>query len=86
MPKKPASTSLENDIYERVARLAKVDRRSIAQILEQCVERGLPDIEADVLRGEIREEPLAYKVVKAPANQPQVKHVPGIKKQKAEKN
>jgi len=48
MAKKPASTNLTEEIWDRVTRVAKVDRRSISEVLEICVELGLPEMERDV--------------------------------------
>lgn len=48
MPKRPASTSLELPLYERLAKLAGIDKRSVSQVIETCVERSLSDIETEV--------------------------------------
>ena len=65
MAKKPASTSLEEALYQRVARVAKVDRRSIAQILEICVEKALPELEAEQLT--LKEEAPVYQAEGKPS-------------------
>jgi hypothetical protein len=48
MAKKPVSTSLDEQIFQRVTRVAKVDRRSIAQVIEICVERALVQLEEEI--------------------------------------
>ena len=48
MAKKPASTSLEEALYERVERIALVDRRSIAEVIAWAAEKGLPLVEEEM--------------------------------------
>ena len=59
MAKKPASTSLEEELFARVLRIAQVDRRSIAQVIEQCVENGIDAVEADKAH-KLEEKPASY--------------------------
>lgn len=59
MAKKPASTSLEEKLFARVQRIAQVDRRSVAQVIEQCVENGIDAVEADKAP-KLQEDPVPY--------------------------
>lgn len=47
--KVPVSTRLETEVVERIERLAKVDRRSVANVLEVLVLRELPRLEGEIL-------------------------------------
>lgn len=48
MPKRPASTSLDLPLYERLAKVAMIDKRSVSQVIETCIERSLAGIEAEL--------------------------------------
>ena len=60
MAKRTAATWIDKELYARLERVAKVDRRSVAEVIAMAVERGLPAIErhiddapvAEVLREE----------------------------------
>lgn len=60
MAKLPASTSLEADLMERIVTLARVEKRSQAQILEMCIEKGLPGVEAELAAPKVQETPTHY--------------------------
>jgi predicted transcriptional regulator len=49
MPKISTGTRLEQEIYERLERIAKVDRRTISNIIEICVAEYLPKLEAEIM-------------------------------------
>jgi hypothetical protein len=64
MPKVATGTRVEKQVYDRLERLAKVDRRSIANIVEICIEKFLPKLEEEILDRQssvYREEPVPYK-------------------------
>lgn len=46
--KKPLSTSVDQEIYDRIATLAVVDNRSIAEIVAMCAKAGLPLVESEI--------------------------------------
>lgn len=47
-PKKPVSTSVEEDIFLRIQRLAEFDDgRSQAQVIAAAIKRGLPYLEEE---------------------------------------
>jgi predicted transcriptional regulator len=46
MAKVPASTRIEESLYRRLEVIAKVDRRSISELVEMCIEDYLPTMEA----------------------------------------
>ena len=48
MQKLPVALRLDEGTYERVAQLAKRDRRSISNVLLMAIEKGLPAIEAHI--------------------------------------
>jgi hypothetical protein len=48
MPKVPISTRVEEALAKRLERVATVDRRTIANIIEICVEEYLPQIESEL--------------------------------------
>lgn len=48
--KKSVGTRVEATVYERLERLAKVDRRNIANVLDLLIHRGLPELESEILR------------------------------------
>jgi len=50
MSKKQCGTSLEQALYERVSRVATVDRRSIAEVIAAAVAAGLPLLEEELSR------------------------------------
>jgi len=61
MTKKQAGVRLEESLYKRIERLAKVDRRSIAQILEMCIEQSIDEIERRLKASDaMREELTSY--------------------------
>lgn len=68
MAKRTASTWIEPDLYERLLRVAKVDRRSLAEVLAMSVEHGLPLLEQELSHKlhpaaeSLTETPPAYRV------------------------
>lgn len=50
MSKRTAGTRINEEIYKRLEKVAKVDRRTIANVIEICVEEYLPKLEAEILR------------------------------------
>lgn len=50
MKKKPISTSVEQEVYDRIAVCATVDNRSVAEVLAMAAIAGLPVVEARVRR------------------------------------
>lgn len=63
-----ASTTLEAEELERVARIARADSRTIASVLRLAVLRGLPAIERDVLGPQFAGRDVSrVKVTPAPA-------------------
>jgi len=48
MPKVQTGTSLEEDVMRRIKLIAKVDRRSVAEVIAWCVELGLPKLEDEL--------------------------------------
>ncbi len=48
--KKPLSTSVDPETYERIKLLATLDRRSIAEIAAMCAAAGLEKIEREMQR------------------------------------
>lgn len=48
MAKRAASTRLEAEVMKRLERIAKVDRRTVANVIEICVEEYLPELEAEL--------------------------------------
>jgi predicted CopG family antitoxin len=48
MAKRTAATWIDKDLYARLERVAKVDRRSVAEVIAMAVERGLPAIERHI--------------------------------------
>jgi hypothetical protein len=50
MSKVSASVRLEAEDHERAAMVALVDRRSISEIIAECVHRALPGMEAELQR------------------------------------
>lgn len=52
------SARLDADTVERIERLAQVDRRTRSQIIAMLIERGLDDLESDIL---LRDQTTTYK-------------------------
>jgi predicted DNA-binding protein len=48
MQKYPVAVRLDEDVYERLQTLAKLDRRTVSNILAFVIEKGLPLIEARI--------------------------------------
>ena len=48
MAKKPASTRIEADLMKRLELVARIDRRTVSQMIEMCVERALPELEEEM--------------------------------------
>lgn len=46
--KHPISARIEDDIYRRLEVVAFVDRRSIAEVVSECVRRALPELENEL--------------------------------------
>lgn len=46
--KKPLSTSVDQEIFDRIATLAVVDNRSTAEIVAMCAKAGLPLVESEI--------------------------------------
>lgn len=46
--KHPVSARVEEDIYRRLEIVSLVDRRSVADIVAECVRRALPALEAEL--------------------------------------
>jgi hypothetical protein len=65
MPKVPLSTRVEEQVAKRLERVAAVDRRTLANIVEICVEEYLPQLEAQL------EAELATKSGRRPTTEPQ---------------
>ena len=49
MSKRSIGTRVDAEVYKRLEDLAAVDRRSVANILDLLIERGLPDLETEIL-------------------------------------
>ena len=47
MAKVQTSCTVEPDIHERIKLVALVDRRSVADVVAECVRRALPQLEAE---------------------------------------
>ncbi len=58
MAKKPVSTNLDDELSARVHALAQIERRSISQIIEMCVERALVQLEAESSQKQARRDAL----------------------------
>lgn len=50
MPKKSCGVRLEEEIVKRLETVAKVDRRTLANVIELCVAEYLPQLEAEMLQ------------------------------------
>ncbi len=62
MSKKTVGARLPQHLVERLETLAKVDRRSVSQIIEILIERGLPALEEHMeVAALLQEKPTAYK-------------------------
>ena len=48
--KRPISTRVEDSIHQRIELVALVDRRSVADIVAECVRRALPALESELER------------------------------------
>ena len=48
MAKKPVSTSVEEEIHNRLVRVSEIDKRSISQLVQMCVEKWLPELEREL--------------------------------------
>ena len=49
MAKRTAAVWMDQELYERIQRLATVDRRSVSEIILMAVERGLPALEEELI-------------------------------------
>lgn len=49
--KTAASTRVEESVFKRLERLAQADKRTIANVIEICIEGYLPEFEREVLGG-----------------------------------
>jgi hypothetical protein len=57
MPKRTAATWVEQELYDRLKRVAKVDRRSVAEVMAMAIEKGLPMVEQRVASMELEPAP-----------------------------
>lgn len=48
MAKRTAAVWLETELYERLHRIATVDRRSISEVISMAIEHGLPPLEGEL--------------------------------------
>ena len=56
MAKIQTSCTVEPEIHERIKLVALVDRRSVADIVAECVRRALPALEAELERPRLTPE------------------------------
>ena len=50
MAKVQTSCTVEPEVHERIKLVALVDRRSVADVVAECVRRALPQLEAELER------------------------------------
>ena len=50
MAKVQTSCTVEPEVHERIKMVALVDRRSVADVVAECVRRALPQLEAELER------------------------------------
>lgn len=48
MAKRTAAVWIETDLYERIHRIAMVDRRSVSEVISMAIEHGLPPLEDEL--------------------------------------
>lgn len=53
MPTKTVATRLSPDVITRLETIAKIDRRSVAQVIAMLIEQGLPTWEEDLERRDL---------------------------------
>lgn len=59
MPKIQTSCSIEPELHERLKLVAMVDRRSMAEIVADCIALALPQLEAELQRPRLSPEMVA---------------------------
>lgn len=56
MAKVQTSCTVEPEVHERIKLVALVDRRSVADVVAECVRRALPQLEAELERPRLTSE------------------------------
>lgn len=64
--KTTVGTKVDDELLERLKRVATVDRRTVSNVLELCILRGLPELEEDLERRQL----LARTSTAAPESSP----------------
>lgn len=59
MAKIQTACTIEPELHERLRLVAIVDRRSIAEVAAECIERALPHLEAELQRPRLSPEMVA---------------------------